>query len=61
MIKIMKYGQEPNSEIFARVSPTVNVEEIVADIIANVASYQFKDEEINAISAKLKAQVEKKL
>ena len=36
MIKIMKYGQEPNSEIFARVSPTVNVEEIVADIIANV-------------------------
>ena len=36
MIKIMKYGQVPNSEIFARVSPTVNVEEIVADIIANV-------------------------
>ena len=36
MIKIMKYGQEPNSEIFARVSPAVNVEEIVADIIANV-------------------------
>ena len=36
MIKIMKYGQEPNSEIFARVSPAVNVEAIVADIIANV-------------------------
>ena len=36
MIKIMKYGQVPNSEIFARVSPTVNVEQIVADIIANV-------------------------
>ena len=36
MIKIMKYGQVPNSEIFARVSPTVNVEGIVADIIANV-------------------------
>ncbi len=36
MIKIMKYGQVPNSEIFARVSPTVNVEAIVADIIANV-------------------------
>ena len=39
-------------------------EEIVpisARLIANVASYQFKDEEINAISAKLKAQVEKKL
>ena len=36
MIKIMKYGQVPGSEIFARVSPTVNVEAIVADIIANV-------------------------
>ena len=36
MIKIMNYGQVPNSEIFARVSPTVNVEAIVTDIIANV-------------------------
>ena len=36
MIKIMKYGQVPNSELFARVSPTVNVEQIVADIIADV-------------------------
>jgi len=38
MIKIMKYGQVPNSEVFARVSPTVNVEGTVADIIANVRS-----------------------
>ncbi len=36
MIKIMKYGQVPNSEIFARVTPAVNVEQIVADIIADV-------------------------
>ncbi len=36
MIKIMKYGQVPNSEIFARVSPAVNVEGIVADILADV-------------------------
>ena len=36
MIKILKYGQVPNSEVFARVSPTVNVEEIVADILADV-------------------------
>ena len=36
MIKIMKYGQVPNSEIFARVVPTVNVEQIVAEIIENV-------------------------
>ena len=36
MIKIMKYGQVPNSEIFSRVSPAVNVEAIVAEIIANV-------------------------
>ena len=36
MIQIMKYGQVPNTEIFARVSPTVNVEEVVAGIIADV-------------------------
>ncbi len=36
MIKIMKYGQVPNSEIFARVTPTVDVAAVVSDIIANV-------------------------
>ncbi len=36
MIKILKYGEVQNSDIFARVVPTVNVEAIVADIIANV-------------------------
>ena len=36
MIKIMKYGEVPNSEIFARVVPAVDVSAIVADIIANV-------------------------
>lgn len=36
MIKIMKYGQVPNSEIFARVTPAVDVEKIVADILADV-------------------------
>ena len=36
MIKIMQYGQVPNSEIFARVTPSVNVEGIVADILADV-------------------------
>ena len=36
MIKIMKYGQVPNCEIFARVTPAVNVEQIVAEIIADV-------------------------
>lgn len=36
MIKIMKYGEVPNSEIFARTEPTVNVSDIVADIIYNV-------------------------
>ncbi len=36
MIKIMEYGQVPNSEIFARVEPKVNVESIVAEILANV-------------------------
>ena len=36
MIKILKYGQVPNSEVFARVSPAVNVEKIVSDILADV-------------------------
>ena len=36
MIKIMKYGEVDNKEIFARSIPSVNVEKIVQDIIANV-------------------------
>ena len=36
MIKIMKYGEVSPDEIFARVEPTVNVEGIVTEIIANV-------------------------
>ncbi len=36
MIRILKYGEVENSEIFARAVPTVNVEETVAEIIANV-------------------------
>ena len=36
MIKILKYGEVPNSEIFARTEPTVNVEATVSEIIANV-------------------------
>ena len=36
MIPILKVGQVPNSEIFARVTPVVDVAVIVADIIADV-------------------------
>ena len=36
MIKIMKYGDVPADEIFARTEPAVNVEDIVTEIIANV-------------------------
>ena len=36
MIKIMKYGEVPADEIFARVEPTVNVADIVSEIIAGV-------------------------
>ena len=36
MIKIMKYGELPNSEIFAREEQKTNVADIVADIIATV-------------------------
>ncbi len=36
MIKIMKYGEVPTDEIFARAVPTMDVEGIVAEIIAKV-------------------------
>ena len=36
MIRIMKYGDVPNSELFARNMPTMNVTDTVADIIRNV-------------------------
>lgn len=36
MIKILKYGEVSNEEIFARAVPTVNVEDIVSEIISNV-------------------------
>ena len=36
MIRIMKYGEMPNNEIFARVQPQTDVAGTVAEIIANV-------------------------
>lgn len=36
MIKILKYGEVSNDEIFSRYSPMSNVEDIVKDIIENV-------------------------
>ncbi len=36
MIKIMKYGECPDNEIFARAVPVVDVEAIVSEIIENV-------------------------
>ncbi|MBQ6374908.1 MAG: histidinol dehydrogenase [Clostridia bacterium] len=36
MIRIMRYGEVANEDIFARVSPEVDVQGIVADIIADV-------------------------
>ena len=36
MIPILKVGQVPNSEIFARVTPEADVADIVADILADV-------------------------
>ena len=38
MIRIMKYGQEPNSEIFSRVMSNVDVSGIVSEIIQTVRS-----------------------
>ncbi len=39
MIKIYKYGEVSNDEIFARVEPKMNVEEIVSGIIENVRKF----------------------
>ena len=36
MIKILKYGEVTPEQVFSRVEPAVNVEAIVADIIADV-------------------------
>lgn len=36
MIRILRYGEVKNSEIFARAVPTINVEAIVTEIIDNV-------------------------
>ncbi len=36
MIKILEYGKTDNSQIFARVSPKMDVEKIVSDILLNV-------------------------
>ena len=36
MIQILKYGEVPASRVFARTEPSFNVEDIVAEIIANV-------------------------
>lgn len=36
MIKIMKYGQVPNGEIFSRVVPMANVEDVVSAILSDV-------------------------
>lgn len=39
MIKIYKYGEVSNDEIFARVEPKMNVEQIVSDILGNVKKH----------------------
>ncbi|MBQ8416064.1 MAG: histidinol dehydrogenase, partial [Clostridia bacterium] len=36
MIQILKYGEVPSDQIFARMSPKANVEDTVAEIIKNV-------------------------
>ena len=39
MIRILKYGEVKNEEIFARTIPTDSVEDVVAEIIANMRAY----------------------
>jgi len=50
MIPILKVGQVPNSKIFARVTPAVDVAAIVSDIIADVR--QNGDKAVKAYCAK---------
>ena len=50
MIKIYKYGEVSSEEIFARVTPTVNVEDIVSGILADVRKN--KDAALKAYSEK---------
>ena len=46
----MKYGEVPNSEIFARVNMKINIEDVVADIIKNVT--ERKDEAVKGYCEK---------
>ena len=50
MIKILKFGEVPAKEIFARFSPTASVEGVVAEIIAEVVKN--KDEALKAYALK---------
>lgn len=50
MIKIYKYGEVPNEEIFARVTPVVNVSAIVSAIIDDVK--ENKDRALKAYAEK---------
>lgn len=50
MIKVFKWGEVPAEEIFARVSPTASVEDVVSDIIAEVVKN--KDEALFAYAEK---------
>ena len=66
MIRIMKYGETPNTEIFARTMPTVNVTDTVAEIIRNVrekgdtqrqkAQAEFDEKQAAALEAKIRKQ-----
>ena len=50
MIKIYRYGEVSNEEIFARFNPTASVEDVVADIIKNVV--ENGDEALKAYAEK---------
>ena len=42
MIKILKYSEVSSADIFSRAAITINVEEIVAEIIENVKRIRSK-------------------
>ena len=56
MIKIMKYGEVPASEVFARAVPTVNVADAVADM-SEISKSQSNDVEYFLVAGTMKGKI----
>ena len=52
MIRIFKYGEVANKDIFSRMAPEMKVEDTVAEIIANVRANGQYHESQNAVAGR---------